>query len=118
MPGFDPRIVEREIKTYADAKLARQWLRFVNIRKGPSIKEEVEKLLNVGFIYLDHFTEWVSNLVPVNKKQGTIRVCMDFRDLNKSCPKDNFPTPFIDPILDEYEGSKVFSFIDKFSWYN
>ena len=43
---------------------------------------------------------------------------MEFRDLNKACPKDNFPTPFIDQILDKCEGSKVFSFMDEFSGYN
>jgi hypothetical protein len=56
--------------------------------------------------------------IPVNKKQGTIHVCMDFRDLNKACPKDNFPTPFIDQILDECTRSEVFSFMDGFSGYN
>jgi hypothetical protein len=54
----------------------------------------------------------------VNKKQGIIRVCMDFHDLNKACPKDNFPTPFIDHILDDCAGNKVFSFMDEFSRYN
>jgi hypothetical protein len=68
----------------------------------------VEKFLNVGFIYPVPLTEWVSNLIPIDKKQGTIHVCMDFRDLNKSCPKDNFPTPFIDQIIDECAGSKSF----------
>jgi hypothetical protein len=75
-------------------------------------------LLDVGFIYPVPFTEWVSNPVPVNKKQGTIRVCMDFRDLNKACPKDIFPAPFIDQIIDECAGSEVFSFMDGFSGYN
>jgi hypothetical protein len=118
MPGIDPRIVEHEIRTYLDAKPVRQCLRAVNPRKAPAIKAEVEKLLNVGFIYPVPLTEWVSNPVPVNKKQGTIRVCMDFRDLNKACPKDNFPTPFIDQILDECAGSEIFSFMDGFSGYN
>jgi hypothetical protein len=54
----------------------------------------------------------------MNKKQGTIRVCMEFHDLNKACPKDNFPTPFIEQILDECAGSKVFSFMDGFLGYN
>jgi hypothetical protein len=63
-------------------------------------------------------TEWVSNPVPVNKKQGTIHVCMEFCDLNKACPKDNFPTPFIDQIVDECAGCEVFSFMDIFSGYN
>jgi hypothetical protein len=79
---------------------------------------EVEKLLNVGFIYPVPLTEWVSNPVLVNKKKGTIHVCMDFRDLNKVCPKDKFPTPFIDKILDECAGSEIFSFMDGFLGYN
>jgi hypothetical protein len=78
----------------------------------------VEKLLNVGFIYPVPLNEWVSNLIPVNKKQRTIRVCMEFHDLNKSCPNDNFPTPFIDQILDEYARSEVLSFMDGFLGYN
>jgi hypothetical protein len=118
MPGIDPRIVEHEIRTYPDAKPVRQRLRAVNPRKAPAIKAEVEKLLNVGFIYPVPLTEWVSNPVPMNKKQGTIRVCMEFHDLNKACPKDNFPMPFIDQILDECAGSQIFSFMDGFSGYN
>jgi hypothetical protein len=65
-----------------------------------TIKEEVEKLLKYGFIYHVPLTEWVSNIVLVPKKQGTIRVCIDYRDLNKACPKENYPTPFIDQIID------------------
>jgi len=63
-------------------------------------------------------TEWVSNLVLVAKKQGTIHVCVDYRDLNKDCPKDNYPTPFIDQIIDNCTGSVIFSFMDGFSRYN
>ena len=62
--------------------------------------------------------EWVSNIVPVAKKQGIIRVCIDFRDLNKACPKDNFPTPHIDQIIDNYTRSVIFSCIDGFFGYN
>jgi hypothetical protein len=63
-------------------------------------------------------TDWVSNLVPVNKKQGTIHVCVDYRDINKACPKDNYPTPFIDQIVDDCAGSEIFSLMDGFSGYN
>jgi hypothetical protein len=118
MLGIDPHIVEHEIRTYLDAKPARQLLRVVNPTKVPAIKAEVEKLLNVDFIYSIPLIEWVSNPVPVNKNKGTIRVCMDFCDMNEACPKDNFPTPFIDQILDECAGSKIFSFMDGFSSYN
>jgi hypothetical protein len=74
----------------------------------------VEKLLNADFIYPVPLSEWVSKPVLVNKKQGTICVCMEFHDLNKACPKDNFPTPFIDQILDECAGREIFSFMDRF----
>jgi hypothetical protein len=99
-------------------KPIRQNLRVVNLRKVPAIKEEVEKFLNVGFIYLVPLNVWVSNPVPVDTKKGITFLCMYFRDLNKECPKDNFPTPFIDQILDECARSKVFYFMDEFSGYN
>ena len=118
MLGIDPRIIEHEIKTYLDAKPVRQRLRAVNPRKAPAIKTEIEKLLKAGFIYPIPSTEWVSNPVPVDKKQGGIRICTDFHDLNHACTKDNFPTPFIDQILDECVGSDVFSFMDNFFGYN
>jgi hypothetical protein len=56
--------------------------------------------------------------VLVNKKQGTIHVCTKFCDLNKACPKDNFPTQFLDQIIVECEGCKAFSFMDVFLGYN
>ena len=118
MLGIDPSIVEHKIQTYPDAKPVRQKLRTVNPRKAATVKAEVEKLLKVGFIYPISLTEWVSNLVPIDKKQGTICVCTDFRDLNKACPKDNYPTPFIDQIIEGCAGSEVFSFMDGFSGYN
>ena len=96
MPGIDPWIVEHEIKTYPNTKPIRQHLHTVNPRKAPTIKVEIEKLLKAGFIYPVPLMEWVSNPVPVDKKQGAIHICTDFHDLNRSCPKDNFPTPFID----------------------
>jgi hypothetical protein len=118
MPGIDPKIVEHEITTYPDAKPIRQKLHPVNPKNATTINIEVEKLLKAGFIYPIHLTQWVSNPVLVNKKQGTIRVCTDFHDLNKACPKDNFPTPFIDQIIDECAGCKAFSFMDGFLGYN
>jgi hypothetical protein len=118
MQGINPKIAENEITTYLDAKPIQQKLCLVNPRKAEDIKVEVEKLLKSSFIYPIHLTQWVSNHMPVNKKKGTIRVCTDFRDLSKAYPKDNFPTPFIDQIIDECEGYKAFSFMDSFSGYN
>jgi hypothetical protein len=83
-----------------------------------AIKVEVKKLLKSGFIYPIPLTEWVSNIILITKKQGTIHVCVDYRDLNKSCPKDNYPTPFIDQIIDNCTRSVIFYFMDGFSGYN
>jgi hypothetical protein len=118
MPGIDPTIVIHEIKTYPDAKPVWQCLHPVHPRKAAAIKLKIEKLLKADFIYLVALTDWVSNLVPIDKKQGTIRVCIDYRDINKSCPKDNFPTPFVDQIVDDCTGSEIFSLMDGFSGYN
>jgi hypothetical protein len=60
----------------------------------------------------------VSNLVPVTKKQGTIHVCVDYRDINKACPKDNYPIPFVDQVIDDCTGSEIFSLMDGFFGYN
>jgi hypothetical protein len=118
MSSIDPDIVVHKIKTYPDAKPVRQRIRPVHPCKAAAIKIEVEKLLKAGFIYPMALTDWVSNLVPVNKKQGTIRVCVDYRDINESCPKDNYPTPFVDQIVDDCAGRKIFSVMDGFSGYN
>ena len=118
MSRIDHSIIVHELRTYSDSKLVRQKLHQVHPWKATVIKEEVENLLKAGFIYPVSLTEWVSNIVPVNKKQGTIRVCIDFQDLNRACPKDNFPTPYIDQIIDKCVGSIIFSFMDSFSSYN
>ena len=115
MPGIDPSIVQHEIRTYENARPVHQRLRPVNPRKAAAIKAEVEKLLKAGFIYPVPLIDWVSNPVPVDKKQGTIRVCINFRDLNKACLKDNYPMPFIDQIIDECASNEIFSFMDGFS---
>jgi hypothetical protein len=93
MLDIDPEIVIHEIKTYLDAKPIWQRLCPVHPRKAAAIKLEVEKLLKVGFIYPVALTDWVSNLVPIDKKEGTIHVCIDYRDINKAFPKDNFLPP-------------------------
>ena len=118
IPVIGPSIVMHEIPTYPYVKLIRQWLCPVHPRKAVAIKGEVEKLLKAGLIYLIPLTDWVSNIVPVAKKQGIIHVCVDYLDLNCACPKDNYLAPFIDQIIDECSKSKLFSFMDGFSGYN
>ena len=61
---------------------------------------------------------WLSNIVPVKKKNGQIRCCVDFRNLNKACPKDEFPLPNMDLLIDSAARNAMFSFMDGFSGYN
>jgi len=110
-------IIVHEIKTYLGENPVRQKLHPVHPQKIMAIKAEVEKLLKFGFIYHVPLIEWVSNIVLVAKKQGKIRFFIDYRDLNKASPKDNYPTPFIDQIINNCAGSAIFSFMDGFSGY-
>jgi hypothetical protein len=118
IPGTDPRIVENEIMTYPNAKPIRKNLHPINPRKAIAIKAEVEKLLKDGFIYPIQLTQWVSNLVPVNKNKSMIHICTTFHDLNNARPKDNFHMQFINQIVDECAGCEAFYFMDGFSRYN
>ena len=103
---------------YPDVKPMRQCLRPVHPTKATAIKIEVQKNFHAGFIYLVSLTHWVSNTVLVMKKPGIIRVCVYYRDVNQACPKDNYPTPFIDQIIDECAGCEILSFMDGFSSYS
>ena len=82
------------------------------------MKEEIQKQLSVGFISVIMYPEWLANVVLVPKKDGKVRVCVDFRNLNKDRPKDNFPLPHIDMLVDNTIGHAMLSFIDGFSSYN
>ena len=61
---------------------------------------------------------WLSNIVLVKKKNRQIRYCVDFRNLNRVCPKDEFPLPNMDLLIDSAAGTTMFSFMDGFSGYN
>ena len=76
------------------------------------IKEEVTKQLKVWFIKPIHQASWIANVVPIPKKDGNVIV--DFRDLNKACPKDDFPLTHIDVLVDNIAGSALMFFMDGF----
>lgn len=82
------------------------------------VEEELQKLLDAGFIYPISNSEWVSPLVLVPKKNGKWRIYPDYWELSKAIKKDHFPFPFINQVLDGFVGNKLFSFVDGFSGYN
>jgi hypothetical protein len=74
------------------------------------VKKEVEKMLETGFIRPCRYAEWISSVVPVQKKDGLWRVCVDFRDLNRATPKDEYPMPVAEMLINTAAGHKILSF--------
>ena len=75
-------------------------------------------MLTAGFIREVYYPEWLANVVLVKKANGKLRMCVDFMDLNKACPKDSFPLPRIDQLVNFTTGHKLLTFMDTFSGYN
>ena len=90
----------------------------MNPNYAAKVKEEIDKLLRVGFIRPVKKATWLSPIVVVPKKNGKIRVCVDYRKLNAATVTDAFPLPFTDGVLDAVAGHEVYSFLDGFSGYN
>jgi ribonuclease HI len=115
---YDTSVIEHKIPLKEEAKPFRQKLRQINPMLLPVMEREVKKLLDAQIIVPLRYSEWVANLVPVRKKSGEIRLCVDFRNLNRSSKKDNYPLPNMEHILQRVTGASRISMIDGFSGYN
>lgn len=82
------------------------------------IKEKVERLLKCNFIRTTRYVEWIANIVPVIRKNGTMRVCIDFRDLNDATPKDEYPMSLAEMLVDSVAGLEYLSMLNGYSRYN
>jgi hypothetical protein len=82
------------------------------------VKKEIEKMLEAGFIRSCRYDEWISSIVPIQKKDGRWRVCVDFRDLNRATPKDEYPMPVAETLINAAAGNKILSFMDGNTGYN
>ncbi|KAJ4720741.1 Retrovirus-related Pol polyprotein from transposon opus [Melia azedarach] len=118
MPGISPSIISHRLNVDSVHRPVRQKRRAFNQERYDAIEEEVDKLLRAGFIRESKYPDWVSNVVLVRKPHGKWRMCVDFTDLNKACPKDSFPLPRIDQLVDATAGHELLSFMDAFSGYN
>jgi len=83
-----------------------------------AIQSEVKSLIDSGFIREEQHLDWEAKIVPVTKKNGKIRVCIDLCDLNEACSKDEFPLPITDVMIDNTCGFERMSFMNGFSGYN
>ena len=118
MKGIDPQLCMHHIYIEKDVRPIRQPQRRLNPHLKDIVKDELQKMLDVNFIYPISDSKWVSPLVIVPKKNGKWHICVDYRELNKENQKYHFPLPFIDQVLDTLVGKKLFSFLDGFSGYN
>ena len=82
------------------------------------MEEQVQALLEVEFIREVKYPLWLANVVLVKKSNGKWRMCTDYTDLNKVCPKDPYPLPSIDALVDASSGYRYLSFMDAYSGYN
>ena len=117
MPGLDPRLMVHALNVDLGVKPI-QPARVFHTDVETHITQEVKKLLVAGFIKPIQHPKWLSNIIPIKKKNGQIRCCVDFRNPNRVCPKDEFPLPNIDLLVDSVVGSSMFSFMDGYSGYN
>jgi len=118
MLGLSSEIVQHRLPLNPECSPVKQKLRRMKPETSLKIKEEVKKQFDAGFLAFARYPEWVANIVPVLKKDGKVRMCVDYRDLNRASPKDNFPLPHIDILMDNMTNFALFSFMDGFSGYN
>ena len=118
MGGIDPTVITHRLNVSPLFKPIKQKRRSFAPERQKAFNEEVGKLLQVGAIREVEYPEWLANVVLVKKANGKWRLCIDFTGINKACPKDSFPLPRIDLIVDATAGHELLSFMDAFSGYN
>ena len=118
MGGIDPAIITHRLNVGPSFKPVKKKRRSFALERQKAINKEVSKLLQEGAIREVEYPEWLANVVLVKKVNGKWRLCIYFTDVNRACPKDSFPLPRIDLIVDAIAGHELLSFMDAFSGYN
>jgi hypothetical protein len=113
MPGLSWELIEHQLPIKASFRLYKKGARYFKPEIIRRVKEEVDRLLQAGFIQPCRSADWVSIIVSVEKKNtGKIQIYVDFRNLNRATPKDEFPMPVADLLVDSASGNKVIGFLD------
>ncbi|CAM8980329.1 unnamed protein product [Rhodiola kirilowii] len=118
MPGLNPKITLHRLAIKRGVGPKKQSQRRFRPELVPEIEKEVNKLIDADFIHEVKYPTWIANIVLVRKKNGQLRVCVDFRDLNEACPKDDFPIPVTELMIDATTGHEALSFMDCTAGYN
>ena len=118
MSGISTEVIAHKLNVNPSMHPIKQKRRVFAPERNATVMEEIDKLLTAGFIREVYYPEWLANVVMVKKSNGKWRMCVDFTDLNKACPKDSYPLPRIDQLVDSTARHKLLSFMDAFSSYN
>ena len=118
MPGIDSSIIVHRLNVSPSSSPIRQKKRVFAQKQDKAIGEEVQKLLEANFIREVYYPDWLANVIMVKKANGKWRMCIDFMDLNRAYPKDSYPLPRIDTLVDSTVRHQLLSFMDAFSGYN
>ncbi|XP_070049543.1 uncharacterized protein [Nicotiana tomentosiformis] len=118
MSGIPKEITTHKLNVDPYHPQVKQVSRKFNSAINDAVRDKVEKMLENGSIRESKYPKWVANVVMVKKKNGKWRMCADFTDLNKACPKDSFSLPYIDQLIDATAGHELLSFLDAYSGYN
>ena len=114
VPGVDPEFIVHKLNVDSSYPTKKQKSRRSAKDHVDAVRQEVKKLKKAGAIKETFFPEWLANTVVVQKKNGKWRICVDFMDLNRAYPKDPFPMPKIDQLVDATYGHPRMSFLDEF----
>jgi len=118
MLRLDPQVAMYHLNINPDMKSVKQQQQRFRLEIMEVIESEVKKLIDSDFIREEQHPDWVANIMPVTKKNEKIWICIDIHDLNAACPKDEFPLPIMNVMIDNICGFKRMSFMDEFSRYN
>jgi hypothetical protein len=119
MPGLGREIVDQQLPIKSGFGPFKQKPRTFRPDLLPRIKDGIHQLLEANFIRPCRYVEWVSNIVLVEKKEsGKLKVCIDFRNLNRATPKDEYPMPIADTLINNASRNRINSFLDGNAGYN
>ena len=118
MPGLDPKVATHKLAVDSSKRPVKHAQRRFYPDIAVKIELEINKLQAANFIREAKYPTWIANIVPVKKQNGQIHVCVDFRDLNVACPKDEFPLPITELMVDAATSFEALSFMDGFLGYN
>jgi len=113
MAALDPKVAVLRLSIKRGISPKKQPQQHFHPKLVPKIEKEVNKFIGAGFIREVEYPTWIANIVPVSKENGQPCICVYFRNLNDTCPKDDFPLPVTELMIDSTTGHEALSFMDR-----